>query len=302
MERRNYRKVYLRLWRNPNFHALDEAGKLLALYLLAGPQTNRIGLFRVSVASACEDTDMEPAQVRAALEAVCAAFGWQWDARASVVLIPSWWDYNGCGDNEKAWKGTLSDLNDVPRTTLVSAFAELTIRHRPGLQPALDRWIGALKPDTQSRPENHVRIPNPSLKVEHSAQSPPEGKGEGKGKERREKENTPSASVSLSPPADPFNDPTITERAGRFIERYEALYEKHRKARYLVRPQRDYHAAVELCRTWADDTRLDKIAAIFLTTDHKFAEEGSRTIPQFAALASWADSKLAEWEAKQGVA
>lgn len=100
---------------------------------------------------------------------------------------------------------------------------------------------------------------------------------------------------------DPFVNEDVTERAGRFIERYEELYEKHRNARYLVRPQRDYQSAVELCRTWTDDARLDKIAAIFLTTDNDFAVKGSRTIPQFAALASWCDSQLAAWEKQHGV-
>jgi uncharacterized protein YdaU (DUF1376 family) len=109
---------------------------------------------------------------------------------------------------------------------------------------------------------------------------------------------------SLSPPADPFTDATITERAGRFIERYaDDLYPKHRKgARYVVNPHRDYREAVQLCATWTDDARLDKIATIFLTTDHKFAEEGSRTLAQFRSLASWCDNRLAEWETKQGVA
>ncbi len=107
--------------------------------------------------------------------------------------------------------------------------------------------------------------------------------------------------VSLSSASrDPFTDPAITERAGRFIERYEDLYPKHRNgARYSVRPTRDYAAAVTLCTTWKDDARLDKLAICFLTTDHKFAAEGSRTIPQFLALASWADGELAEWEKKQ---
>ena len=110
--------------------------------------------------------------------------------------------------------------------------------------------------------------------------------------------------VSLSPAAPMLDaaltDAAVTERAGRFIERYEQLYPKHRKgARYVVKPHRDYTASVELCRTWEDDTRLEKLAILFLTTDHKFAEEGSRTIPQFAALASWCDGKLAEWEARQ---
>jgi len=99
---------------------------------------------------------------------------------------------------------------------------------------------------------------------------------------------------------DPFTDTSITERAARFIERYEQLYPEHRKgARYARKPARDYAAAVTLCETWPDDARLDKLAILFLTTNHRFAEEGSRTIPQFLALASWCDAQLVEWEAKR---
>lgn len=112
---------------------------------------------------------------------------------------------------------------------------------------------------------------------------------------KREKER-----VSLSVPRDAFTDAEITERAGRFIERYQALYPTHRHgARYAVKPARDYDAAVTLCRTWADDDRLDKLAVCFLTTDHKFAAEGSRTISQFLALASWVDGELSAWERSQ---
>jgi len=116
--------------------------------------------------------------------------------------------------------------------------------------------------------------------------------------EEKEKSGAPCPSLS-SPKGDPFKDETITERAGRFIERYADLYPKHRKgARYAVRETRDYAAAVKLCATWPDE-RLDKLAVIFLTTDHEFAEGGSRTIPQFLALASWCDGRLAEYEHKR---
>lgn len=101
---------------------------------------------------------------------------------------------------------------------------------------------------------------------------------------------------------DPFTHQPTADRAASFIDRYQVLYQQHRKgARYAVKPARDYAAAVTLCDTWPDD-RLEKLAIIFLTTDHHFAEEGSRTIPQFLALASWADGKLAEHEAKKGSA
>lgn len=95
---------------------------------------------------------------------------------------------------------------------------------------------------------------------------------------------------------DAFTDRDITERAGRFLERYQVLYTKHRHgARYAVKPARDYAAAVTLCQTWPDE-RLDRLAVIFLTTDHPFAEDGSRTPNQFLALASWCDGLLATHE------
>ena len=114
----------------------------------------------------------------------------------------------------------------------------------------------------------------------------------------KKKEKSAPAAPSLSSASrDPFTDPKITERAGRFIERYQALYPQHRNgARYAVRDTRDYAAAVTLCQTWPDDARLDKLAVCFLTTDHRFAAEGSRTVPQFLALASWCDGELSAWE------
>lgn len=111
----------------------------------------------------------------------------------------------------------------------------------------------------------------------------------------------PAAPPDGTPNQDAFLDDMITKRAAQFIERYQVLYLARRNgARYAVKPVRDYAAAVTLCRTWDDDARLDKLAVVFLTTDHKFAEEGSRTIPQFLALASWCDSKLVDWENTHG--
>lgn len=89
----------------------------------------------------------------------------------------------------------------------------------------------------------------------------------------------------------------IAERAGRFCERYAVLYQQFRRgARYLPRPALDFTKACDLCAIWPDD-RLDKLATVFLKTDHDFAASGSRTIGQFAALASWCDDRLREVEA-----
>ena len=84
-------------------------------------------------------------------------------------------------------------------------------------------------------------------------------------------------------------------RAGRFCQEiYPALYAKYRHgARYVGKPHMDFQEALQLCQTWPDD-RLEKIATVFLTTDHEFAEKGSRTMAQFRSLASWCDNRLRE--------
>ena len=92
----------------------------------------------------------------------------------------------------------------------------------------------------------------------------------------------------------PEHSDDIAERAGRFLERYAAMYQEHRKgARYVGKMHVDFQEAMTLCETWPDD-RLDKLAIVFLTSNHEFAEKGSRTIPQFRAMASWCDSRLCE--------
>src|ERR1043166_3680167 len=170
---------------------------------------------------------------------------------------------------------------------------EVVVRRKKKAKDRKQAWL--TKQDQNALPrEVPERVPNafqaPERNVTHHHTTPHHTNIK---KEREEREDAPSLSES----SDPFTDPDVTKRAGKFIDRYQALYQQHRKgARYALRPARDYAAAVTLCQTWTDDVRLDKLAAIFLKTDHKFAEEGSRTIPQFLALASWADSRLGEWE------
>lgn len=147
----------------------------------------------------------------------------------------------------------------------------------------------------------NVAVPHSAIADAGRAQANPSDKRE---KSREEKSRSEEREIqpvpaSLSSAPDPFADKAITERAGRFIERYQALYQQHRHgARYVVKPARDYAEAVTVCSTWDDDARLEKLATIFLTTDHHFAEEGSRTIGQFRSMASWCDGRLAEAEAK----
>lgn len=121
LNRRHFGKVYQRIWRNQDFVALSDAERTLALYLLTGPQCNRVGIFRFSIALAAEDLERDLSDVRQWLDRVTAAFGWRYDAAARVLWIPSWWAFNHC-ENPKNMKGYLGDLQTLPRTPLEAEF------------------------------------------------------------------------------------------------------------------------------------------------------------------------------------
>lgn len=144
VERRNYRKVYQRIWRNPEFHDLSGDGKVLALYLLTGPQTNRVGMFRFSAASAAEDLGQSVEGIQATLSDVCLAFGWRWDGISRVLLIPSWWVFNPLSEGTRNLSGYLSDLNDVPRTVLVKEFCANLEDIPDGQRHLIQAWEPAL--------------------------------------------------------------------------------------------------------------------------------------------------------------
>jgi hypothetical protein len=117
-----YRKVYARIWRHPGFVGLNDGEKALALYILSGPQTNRLGLYGFSIATAAEDLGNSPESLKKRLLKVTGTFGWPFDAVARVVYVPSWWKWNP-PENANVLKGNLRDLNEIPPCALVDAFA-----------------------------------------------------------------------------------------------------------------------------------------------------------------------------------
>jgi hypothetical protein len=106
-DQRRYRKIFVRIWSNKEFQALTRDQQVVALYLLTGPQSNRIGLYRLSLGSAGEDLCMAPDVVLEHITAICRAFGWQYDSVNRVFWIPSWWSYNQPSENDKNFRGAL---------------------------------------------------------------------------------------------------------------------------------------------------------------------------------------------------
>ncbi|HEY1307716.1 MAG TPA: hypothetical protein VGF24_29395 [Vicinamibacterales bacterium] len=95
---------------------------MLALYVLTGPQSNRIGLFVFSVATASEDLGTLPQTITKRLANVTETFGWPFDKGSRVIWIPSWFKWNP-PENLNVMKGSLKDLNEIPPCGLIDAFA-----------------------------------------------------------------------------------------------------------------------------------------------------------------------------------
>lgn len=93
---------------------------------------------------------------------------------------------------------------------------------------------------------------------------------------------------------------SLAMRAGALVDRYCELFIEHRRgARLTRRPVLDFEKALELVATWPDDARLEKLAVLVLTTDDEWISRTDRGFGIFAVKATWADDRLAAWEAQQ---
>lgn len=129
-----YRKVFMRIWTERNFQRLPERDRLVTLYLLTGPQTNRLGLYRLSMAQGAEDFSggdiaLTPGEFCTSVRHVMATFGWQFDEEGRVLWIPTWWRYNA-PENANVLKCALKELPELPDTSLLLAFAG-SVEHLP---------------------------------------------------------------------------------------------------------------------------------------------------------------------------
>jgi len=120
-----YRKLYPCFWRDDKILDLVPEGKLVACYCLTGPQTNRIGLYVLSVGQAAEECGMDAKRFDTVCDTVCDTLLWARDKRRRILFIRSWWRWNR-PDNEKAMIGALSDLSEVTQTHLRQEFAQNT--------------------------------------------------------------------------------------------------------------------------------------------------------------------------------
>lgn len=91
------------------------------------------------------------------------------------------------------------------------------------------------------------------------------------------------------------------ERAGRLRqETYPRLYAKYRNGARLAlfANSIEFQDALVLVQQWTDE-RLEKLATLVLTTDDPWISGTDRGFKVFVKKATWADERLAAWEAEK---
>ena len=162
-----YRRAYPRIFRHPAFKQLSPLGQRLALYLLFGPQSNRIGLFYFSINTAAEDLKTSVDTLRKGMADICAAFGWLFDAVAGVFYIPTWWRWNDPG-SPKVLQGNLKDLSEIPPCALLDAFAANLAYLPEALHHTFVEGIGIRMPKSTST-QYQYQVPVSKQKQEPAA-------------------------------------------------------------------------------------------------------------------------------------
>lgn len=131
-----YRLLYLRLWRHAEFRRLTDSEKLLAIYMLSGPQTNRIGCYYFSPALAAEDLGVSIKALSVRLRAVSQVFAWEWREASRLFYVPSWltWNRPNGVNATKAWQAEASRVADpMLKRRLLDAIGMASAGHLDGV-------------------------------------------------------------------------------------------------------------------------------------------------------------------------
>jgi hypothetical protein len=122
VKRPRYRTKAATFYTDEKIMTLPPVGKLIADYILTGPQVNRCGIFCFSPAKTQEDLGLSSKIFTSHFEQVLSELNWIWDRAARVLFIPTWWRYN-TPDNPNVLVAALADLNILPNTPLLKEFA-----------------------------------------------------------------------------------------------------------------------------------------------------------------------------------
>lgn len=134
------------IWRHPKFKRLSDFDRVMTLYCLDGPQTNRIGLFFLSMPALAEDLQRPLVEAVDGLQRLIALSQWQYHPATHVLWIPTWWSWYPPSGAVK-FRQALEDVNTVPLSPLTAQF----FQHRRFVPEAWHHVLDGLAQGVPSR-------------------------------------------------------------------------------------------------------------------------------------------------------
>ena len=128
-------------WMDERVGQLDALERLVAVYCLTGPQTNRLGLFLLLPGRAAVEVGASKEALLNALERTANVLGWKWDAASRVLWIPTWWRWNEVETVEEM-QTCLEDLRFVPQSPFHWEFATQLQALKPDWQKVWQHGFG----------------------------------------------------------------------------------------------------------------------------------------------------------------
>lgn len=127
-----YRRVRSRLWVEEPFIGLTEGEKLVVLYLLTGPFTNAIGLYRLPIGVMAEDLRMTVPTARRRFATLCRAFGWRYDSTTRILWLPAWVHENPPQNPNivTAWRSAFGEIPESDLKAHAGAFIQEFLAQR----------------------------------------------------------------------------------------------------------------------------------------------------------------------------
>lgn len=168
-ESARYRKLYPRAWKS--FRGLSLEEKAIAVYILTGDQTNRIGLFDFSIGKAIEELETLPQTFHKGFSNVIRTIDWEYDNVNRVLYISTWWKWNP-PENPNVLKGNLKDLLEVAHSPLIAKFTSNTkhLEHSPNL---LETFIQTFAERYPKPSPNQEQNQEQKQKQEQEQEDPP---------------------------------------------------------------------------------------------------------------------------------
>lgn len=269
-----YRKVFPKLWRHPKFMPLEAGDKLLCVYMLSGPQTNRVGYYTFSPGQAAEDLGLNYETMPERIDRIVAAFEWRYDSNLRVVYVPSWFEWNW-PDGPKVMIGAVKDASEVPKGALYPVFYASVA--------SVCKVMGMAVPDIMTRPFDVDPMGYPSLYPTPYpiGDTMPSGMAsQGTGNREVQDEIAPAQQTRGRRSSGP--DP----RAKPFLEWYASEYERVYGSPYVVTWARDMKMVKDLFRSWkgrvTDESRYAReLAWTWLHMESAQFDRAARTVQKF---------------------